>query len=93
MFGDTGYVRPPGAYRVYNTWRKAMTAKISPDSPLVIIELGCGTKVPSVRNHDEELLQNYPECVTLIRVNPAEPQLDCDGSPVLVWHFPRFEAS
>eukprot|EP00957_Ditylum_brightwellii_P180747 13769826-Ditylum_brightwellii.AAC.1 len=60
---------------------------VSKGRSLVILELGCGVKVPAVRNESNEVLRDSLErarssqttdqkgCVTLVRVNPknAEP--------------------
>lgn len=44
---------------------------------MVILELGCGTVVPSVRQECETVLNDAPAgSVTLIRVNPLEAEID-----------------
>mmetsp|Transcript_4886 Transcript_4886/g.10818 ORF Transcript_4886/g.10818 Transcript_4886/m.10818 type:complete len:249 (-) Transcript_4886:66-812(-) len=40
---------------------------------LVVLEVGCGMNVPSLRFRDEELLHLFPDHVSLIRVNMEYP--------------------
>lgn len=69
MFGDMGWddSRTDGQHA--NTRRWLETAK----GPLVVLELGAGTNVPTVRFFSERAARAAGR--TLVRVNPREPQL------------------
>ena len=40
---------------------------------VVVVEIGAGTAIPTVRNESESLLDDFPNAV-LLRINPAEPE-------------------
>jgi len=71
MFGDFDWVgkRKTG----YSKWKKEV---IESGSKLVILEVGCGKRVPTVRNESEILVKELgrKESVTLIRINPDFPE-------------------
>ena len=43
------------------------------ETRLVVIEIGAGLAVPSVRHRSESLLDDFPNA-QLLRINPREPQ-------------------
>ena len=43
------------------------------DARVVVIEVGAGMAIPTVRNMSENILDDFPNA-TLLRINPAEPQ-------------------
>lgn len=68
MFGDSRWVtaRSAGTLDALTAWRRALTGR------LVVLEIGAGTAVPTVRR-----LAELASAATgaLIRINPFEPQL------------------
>ncbi|HEX8913977.1 MAG TPA: Sir2 family NAD-dependent protein deacetylase [Humisphaera sp.] len=68
MFGDGGWVEGRSAAQEarYRRW----LAGVDP-SAVVVVELGAGTAVPSVRYNSERL---QARGATLVRINPREPQ-------------------
>jgi hypothetical protein len=40
---------------------------------IVILEVGCGLNVPTVREHNENFVSVLGDCCTFIRVNPEYP--------------------
>ena len=69
MFGDFNWIgdRTYAQLDRFNSW----LSKIS-KSEIVIIEIGAGTAVPSIRNMSAKLVQQ--KSATLIRINPREPK-------------------
>jgi hypothetical protein len=51
---------------------KFVNESIDQDSPLIIIELGCGERIPAIRYPVEEIASVHPKA-KLIRINPTEP--------------------
>jgi NAD-dependent SIR2 family protein deacetylase len=75
MFGDWQWV---DAARKHND--TALENFLSQSRQMVVIELGAGTEVSTVRHFSERMAQTYQ--VPLIRINPREPQSmlrDCIG--------------
>jgi NAD-dependent SIR2 family protein deacetylase len=75
MFGDWQWV---DAARKHND--TALENFLSQSRQMVVIELGAGTEVSTVRHFSERIAQTYQ--VPLIRINPREPQSmlrDCIG--------------
>jgi len=70
MFGDYEWLdrRTESQHNGYRQWLRSVR-----DRKLVVIELGAGTAVPTVRNECETMGQ------FLIRINPREPQVPGDG--------------
>ncbi len=69
MFGDMGWddSRSDAQHETLGTWLDGVKG------PLVVLELGAGTRVPSVRNFSERTARAPRR--TLVRINPREPQL------------------
>jgi NAD-dependent SIR2 family protein deacetylase len=69
MFGDAGWhpQRTTRQLQALEGWLRSVR-----DAPLVIIELGAGRAVPTVRHQCESVARLRG--VTLIRVNPREPE-------------------
>ena len=71
MFGDYGFVGDRTSEQqeryeaVVATWRR--------DARVVVIEVGAGLAIPTVRYASEAILDGFPNA-TLLRINPAEPQ-------------------
>jgi NAD-dependent SIR2 family protein deacetylase len=67
MFGDWGFLstRSDRQARAYQAVHGAA------EGQAVVVEIGAGTAVPSVRMHSEELQRRG---ATLVRINPREPQ-------------------
>ena len=63
--------------RCYRQWEAAVKAALKADrrKRLVILELGCGLRVPTVRRHAERLLKQTIKYNTqLVRINLDEPE-------------------
>ncbi|KAF0686167.1 Aste57867_22019 [Aphanomyces stellatus] len=90
MFGDGDWLENSNENERYNEWLAAVRYALQQDATkrLVILEIGCGTRVPTVRMHSEgvllqvlkKTLHTYKETghyqVELIRVNPVmEPDV------------------
>jgi NAD-dependent SIR2 family protein deacetylase len=69
MFGDMGWddARTDAQHSALGTWLDGVKG------PLVVLELGAGTNVPTVRVFSERTARAPRR--TLVRVNPREPQL------------------
>lgn len=69
MFGDFGWVpdRAQPELDELNAWRRSLRA-----AQLVVVELGAGTAVPTVRRHAELASAGSG---ALIRINPREPEV------------------
>lgn len=67
MFGDFGWVPHDAEERALSTWRRELRR-----SRLVVVELGAGTAVPTVRRYAE--LASAGDGA-LIRINPREPHV------------------
>ena len=67
MFGDGAWVesRTEEQFARYRTWAAGLDA-----ANLVVVELGAGTAIPTVRMHAERLQR---EGATLVRINPRQP--------------------
>ena len=71
MFGDWGWV---GDRTEAQEGRfEAFLRGLPKDTRLVIIEVGAGLAVPTVRNESERMLHNFRNA-TLLRINPSEPE-------------------
>ena len=71
MFGDWGFVdtRSDIQDRFFHKW----LYEVSKDDNLVVIEIGSGTFVPTVRMKSEQIAKIKRGC--LIRINPREPEV------------------
>eukprot|EP00727_Mastigamoeba_balamuthi_P006795 m51a1_g2736 hypothetical protein (505) ;mRNA; f:900622-902290 len=75
MFDDFDWIDPVDAENktCYKGWREAVRThlKLHPTSRVVIIEIGCGTRVQTIRMMTEELLEKTAagRC-SLVRINP-----------------------
>ncbi len=72
MFGDWSWISKRSSIqgRVYNEWIQKLNNE---NSKLVIIELGAGTNVPSVRHNSQQMVRNLD--ASLIRINPRESKV------------------
>ncbi|WP_083866796.1 MULTISPECIES: SIR2 family NAD-dependent protein deacylase [Frankia] len=70
MFGDGSWVseRTDAALRTCESWLDEVTGP-GDAGPLVVVEIGAGTAVPTVRRTAESLAGR------LIRINPAQPEI------------------
>ncbi len=75
MFGDMGWDESRTDVQHANLQRWLETAK----GPLVVLEFGAGTRIPSVRMLSERVGRGPGR--VLVRVNPREPQLGRDFAP------------
>ncbi|ETV85272.1 hypothetical protein, variant [Aphanomyces astaci] len=75
MFRDKHWIPNDAAADRYHAWEDAVEDVLQqhPSKRLVVLEIGCGTRVETVRENNEELVQAVLESggqATLIRVNP-----------------------
>lgn len=81
MFGDDDpalLARLAASADAYQAWEEGMEVALAakPSQRLVILELGCGTRVPSVREEAHAVLRDVVARggrAVLIRINPDEP--------------------
>ena len=71
MFGDFGFqeARTEAQEVQYN----ALVEAWPKDTRVVVVEIGAGLAIPTVRHASENVLDMFPNA-TLLRINPAEPQ-------------------
>lgn len=69
MFGDSGWddARTEAQHRRFSRWLRGRSG------PVVVIELGAGLSVPTIRLASERLVRGVG--ATLVRVNPREPEV------------------
>jgi len=75
MFGDLLWVADTIESDIYSIWADTACKLIKNNQKLVILEIGCGNRIPSIRFKTECYLQD-PELapnITLIRINPDFP--------------------
>lgn len=74
MFGDWGwnYARNEKQENRYDNWIKSVKKQ---KQKLVIIEIGAGLDIPTIRLHNEALVKQYNNS-KLIRINPRDFELD-----------------
>lgn len=79
MFGDYGFIdtRTEAQEKRY----KGTVAAWSREKRVVVIEVGAGKAIPTVRHASENVLDDFPNA-TLLRINPAEP--DGPGNTVSI---------
>jgi NAD-dependent SIR2 family protein deacetylase len=73
MFGDWNWVDTQRERK-----DQALESFLSKTKQLVVIEIGAGTEVATVRSFSERIANTYQ--ATLIRINPREPHCDLSGS-------------
>lgn len=71
MFGDWGWIEDRSQEQTERL--VAWESTLGEDTPLVVLEFGAGTAVPSVRHFSERQAQR--ENTTFIRVNPRESRI------------------
>jgi NAD-dependent SIR2 family protein deacetylase len=76
MFGDDQCIVTPGMHERYQTWECAVenVLRDHADAKLCIVELGCGVKVPSIREECELVVADVGSQATLVRINPDHPE-------------------
>src|SRR5690348_6778656 len=78
MFADTRWASSPTQNLRYLNWKTAVMniLKENKNKKMVVLEIGCGQTVPTVRMQAESFLKSVPndQC-TLIRINPEDPPL------------------
>tara|TARA_B100000513_G_scaffold33112_1_gene12688 strand:- start:163 stop:534 length:372 start_codon:yes stop_codon:yes gene_type:complete len=85
MFGDTDPVllgRLRDAASAYQRWEDAMEEALVSDRSLsvAVVEIGCGTRVPSVRVECEQVVADVNARggrATLVRINPEAHPEEC----------------
>ena len=71
MFDDNGWIGD--RTETQERRRAEYLASLPTDCRMVVLEIGAGLAVPSVRYTSEAVLDEFPRA-TLLRVNPAEPR-------------------
>ena len=71
MFGDGQFInaRTDEQNKKFHNWRFK-----NKDKKIVIIEIGAGSAIPTIRNFGDKL-SNFEKNVTLIRINPREDEV------------------
>lgn len=79
MFGDWGYIghRQEEQYKNYEQFRKDLE---NSQQKLLIIELGAGTAVPTVRYESERSFNNRRWKADFIRINPSDDHVEISRS-------------
>ena len=77
----------------YQEWEAFVEDKVATQGNLVILEIGCGTKVPAVRQESEDVFLDSAKkiqsqkgsegSVCLIRINPKDAEIKLDGGDKL----------
>ena len=70
----------------YRAWCEHVRSKLQqdPSMRLVILEVGCGMRVPTIRKRGEELLASCPQAqASLLRINPEFDDHPIVASPTL----------
>lgn len=69
MFEDTSFLWDVLSEQeaAYDKWAEGLV-----DKKLVIIEIGAGTTVPTIRYHGESLCADYPDEHFMVRINPSD---------------------
>ena len=90
MFGDTDVLlleRQAAAASAYQSWEEQMEVQLAASPPrtrMVVLEIGCGLTVPSVRRECEDVVRDVLRrggCASLIRINPEAQVASCtDGA-------------
>jgi len=81
MFGDWKWAGTNDQQTGYYSWKR-LTENILANNPkkkLVIVEIGCGLNVPTVRHESESWLSKKDidqSQITLIRINPDYPHVE-----------------
>jgi len=70
MFGDFGWV--PDRTAAQEERLESFLHALPRDTRLVVVEVGAGTEIPTVRGWGEEALDAFPRS-TLLRINPGQP--------------------
>jgi len=80
MFGDLEWAGADDSMVRYTAWREAVVEIIVEEKlKLVILEVGAGTNVPTVRGASEGICEKLDKShCTLIRINPEFPHTDSD---------------
>jgi NAD-dependent SIR2 family protein deacetylase len=75
MFGDGEFIndRVDEQNKRFHKWRFQ-----NKDKKIVIIEVGAGSAIPTIRNFGDKL-SSFEKDVTLIRINPREDEVYNDG--------------
>jgi hypothetical protein len=71
MFGDWSWLsdRTEAQERRFESFQEGLA-----DRRTVVIEMGAGTAIPTIRATSEQLGWRYEGC-TVIRINPREPEI------------------
>eukprot|EP01118_Nematostelium_gracile_P017547 TRINITY_DN7536_c0_g1_i1.p1 TRINITY_DN7536_c0_g1~~TRINITY_DN7536_c0_g1_i1.p1 ORF type:complete len:430 (+),score=106.53 TRINITY_DN7536_c0_g1_i1:64-1290(+) len=85
MFGDGDFISNREEMQQCSRWQ-TVTEKLVKENnmKMVIVEIGCGLNVPSVRYHTEGKLKLLGENCTLIRINPDFPQCGERGKVISI---------
>jgi len=75
MFGDNEYVHDSVSGQFFDTWMRSVkkALKDDPNKKIVIVEIGCGVRIKTVRYKTESVCKEIGEQCTLVRINPEFP--------------------
>jgi NAD-dependent SIR2 family protein deacetylase len=77
MFGDSDWRRERTEQEVWWEWKQRIIAlcRSNPTHRLVILELGCGKNVPSIKCGAQSLARDLPGQASVVRINNWAPDL------------------
>mmetsp|Transcript_4062 Transcript_4062/g.7057 ORF Transcript_4062/g.7057 Transcript_4062/m.7057 type:complete len:346 (-) Transcript_4062:53-1090(-) len=91
MFNDKSWAPRNDAEQTWDAWRElAIEVTLEKSSHhLTILELGAGTKVPTLRREMEYMIETLEETgqVTLIRINPDQDEKASEDQPCTIQIF------
>mmetsp|Transcript_63100 Transcript_63100/g.131162 ORF Transcript_63100/g.131162 Transcript_63100/m.131162 type:complete len:333 (+) Transcript_63100:111-1109(+) len=73
LFGDgRAFVETRTNTDLYQSWVSDVRQRLAENAALslVVLEVGCGLRVPSLRKKGEEILRDFGQQASLIRINP-----------------------
>jgi len=78
MFGDSNWVEDSIRSSYFHQWKTTVFDLLSiyENKRAVILEIGCGNRVATVRYQTQSIAKKFPGQITLIRINPDFPLVD-----------------
>ena len=73
MFDDAGFVEDGPEFERYHAWRLGALGALPRSPKAVVLEIGCGFRVPTIRSEAEAFAGGLGASCTLVRVNPDLP--------------------
>jgi len=80
MFEDSGYIEDRDESDNFQAWMKQTESQLKRGKRCVILEVGCGTRVPTVRIWTQTMLAKYSN-LFLVRINPKHTRWTFTRTP------------